>query len=194
MRDATHQPAVAVPSTETSEQQRTNHEDRFLSTTSRRVSSPTPDTWPFPASLAHTPPTYDSMMLGGHTGRLRIPVIMLVAQTAAVVCAAFTIALAIISENAPSWIPLQARDSPKMSQYLARPSGTAKVTDVAGLIIGHSVCFLIWAVAVVTGLYCKEMALVDSQFDTSDLLFYSTSICPADFTNFSEAYRGLLIF
>jgi hypothetical protein len=84
---------------------------------------------------------------------------MLAAQTAAVVCAALDAALEIplatISENATSWVASQVHDSLGRSQYFASP----EITDVAGLIIAHSVCSLVWVVAVVTGIYCEHIPL-----------------------------------
>lgn len=179
MRRATHQTTIVAPSTKTGGRQQIDHEGGLRSSNflnrSGRVDSPTPGTWPFPGSLAHAQPTLNrssvktmnavtnphpfptlsqanmccdnSVMPEGPSGCLYLPIIMLAAQTAAVVCAAFTIALAMIAEGASSWVALQVRDS-------------SKVTDVAGLIIAYSVCFLIWAVAVVTGLYCEHISLV----------------------------------
>ncbi|OAX40901.1 hypothetical protein K503DRAFT_798400 [Rhizopogon vinicolor AM-OR11-026] len=167
------QTTVAASSTETREKEPAGHEGGLRSTgslnrlESGRVDSPTPDTWPFPGSLAHAQSTenhsadmnmkaaanhhpsplthnacYDnSMVLKGPRRSLYLPIIMLAAQIAAVVCAALKIALAIIPEHAsPSLVALQARDS-------------SEVTDITGLIIAHSVCSLVWAVTVVTGLY-----------------------------------------
>ena len=150
---------LVTPSTVPPERQREN-EGRPPSTGSpRRDSSPAPHTWPFPASLAHTPSTYNDMMPQVSSGYLRLPFMILAAQTAAVVCAAFTIALAIILEHAPPSIVLQARNSSRTFQYHARRSGSSKTTDVAALIIAHSVFSLIWALAVVTGVYCKHIWL-----------------------------------
>ncbi|KAG2051991.1 hypothetical protein BDR06DRAFT_1022331 [Suillus hirtellus] len=177
--------AVAAPFTKIYEKGPAGSESSARPTiaqnTSRRVSSPTPDTWPFPASLVHTQPTCDrssaksaktvvnlppSLTLT-HSGQengvipegkaaiswlckeMRLPVTMLAAQAAAIVCAALKIALAIVAQNSPSWAALQAPDSVTTSQ----PSQNSDVTVAAGLVIAHSVSSLFWAVGVVTSLY-----------------------------------------
>lgn len=123
---------------------------------------------------------------------MRLPVTMLAAQAAAVVCAALEIALAIIAKNSPSWAALQARDSATTSQ----PSKNSDVTVVAVLVIAHSVCLLVWAVGVVTSIYCEHMLRFWSTVRQRHLtyyLFYSTSDCrQADLANFCESYSGLL--
>ncbi|KAG1812187.1 uncharacterized protein BJ212DRAFT_1372033 [Suillus subaureus] len=177
--------AVAAPFTKTCEKDRAGPESSVRPTIcpngSRRVSSPTPDTWPFPGSLAHTqltcnqssaksvkaianlPPSLTLTHSGQENGvipegaaeiswrckEMRLPVTMLAAQVAAVVCAALKIALVIIAKNSPSWAALQARDSVTTS----RLSENSDVTVAAGLVIAHSICSLVWAVGVVTSLY-----------------------------------------
>lgn len=180
MRHATHQTAIAAPSTNTGGRQQVDHEGGFHSSNflnrSERVDSPTLGTWPFPGSLAHAQPTLNhssvrtmnavanlhpfptlsqanmycdnSVVPEGPSGCLYLPIIMLAAQIAAIVCAAFKVALTMIAESASSWVALQVRDSSKVPD------------DVSRLIIAYSVCFLIWAVAVVTGLYCEHISLV----------------------------------
>ncbi|KAG1890011.1 hypothetical protein F4604DRAFT_643402 [Suillus subluteus] len=171
--------AVAGPFTNASEKDRAGPESSVRPTTcpnrSRRVSSPTPDTWPFPGSLAHTQLTSSAKIVKSvanlppsltltHSGQensvipegaaaiswrckeMRLPVTMLAAQATAVVCDALKIALA---KNSPLWAALQAGDSVTTS----RSSENSDVTVTAGLVIAHSVCSLVWAVGVVTSLY-----------------------------------------
>lgn len=177
--------AVAAPFTKICEKDQAGPESSVRPTIcpngSRRVSSPTPDTWPFPGSLAHTQLTYNQSSAKSakavanlppsltltHSGQedsvipeeaaaiswrckeMRLPVTMLAAQAAAVVCAALKIALVITAKNSPLWAALQAHDSVITSQ----PSENSDVTVAAGLVIAHSVCSLVWAVGVVTTLY-----------------------------------------
>lgn len=177
--------ALAAPFTETCEKDRAGLESSVHPTIcpnrSRRVSSPTHDTWPFPGSLAHTqltcsqssaksgkavanlPPSLtltnsgqensvipeEAAAISWRCKEMRLPVTMLAAQAAAVVCAALKIALAITAKNSPSWAALQARNSVTTPQS----SENSDVTVDVGLVIAHSVCSLVWAVGVVTGLY-----------------------------------------
>jgi hypothetical protein len=117
---------------------------------------------------------------------------MLAAQVAAVVCATLEIALAIIAENTPSWAALQARDSVTTSQ----PSENSDVTVVAGLIIARFVCSLVWAVGVVTSIYCEHMFRIWSTVRPRHLTYYlfcSASVCrQADLANFCQSCSGLL--
>lgn len=203
--------AVAAPFTKISEKVPAGPESSARPTiaqnNSRRVSSPTPDTWPFPASLVHTQPTCDrssaksaktvvnlppSLTLT-HSGQengvipegkaaiswlykeMRLPVTMLAAQAAAIVCAALKIALAIVAQNSPSWAALQAPDSATVSQ----PSQNSDVTVAAGLVIAHSVCSLFWAMGVVTTLYCKHILRFRTTASLRHLTYYLFSVLPS---------------
>jgi len=204
--------ALATPFTETCEKDRAGFESSVHPTTcpnrSRRVSSPTHDTWPFPGSLAHTqltcnqssaksvkavanlPPSLtltnsgqensvipqEAAAISWRCKEMRLPVTMLAAQAAAVVCAALKIALAITAKNSPSWAALQARNSVTTPQS----SENSDVTVDVGLVIAHSVCSLVWAVGVVTGLYCEHISrflLTVSPRHLTYYLFHSTSVC-----------------
>ncbi|KAG1751334.1 uncharacterized protein EDB91DRAFT_1078143 [Suillus paluster] len=214
IRSAMHQNTMAAPLTKTCEKHRAGPErtprPSIFPNRSGRVSSPTPDTWPFPGSLAHPQPTYSHSSAKGtsavvnlppsltltHTHQedsvtseeatrgcckeMRLAVIILVAQAAAVVCAALQIAVAIISDGFPSWVALQVRDSLTTSPY--QPWRSSDITDASGLGIAHSVCLLVWAVGVINCLYL--LPSVNQTLSTSHKLTEGSSVPkPLEFTN-----------
>ncbi|KAG1861438.1 hypothetical protein C8R48DRAFT_673514 [Suillus tomentosus] len=163
--------AVAAPFTKISEKVPAGTESSARPTiaqnASRRVSSPTPDTWPFPASLVHTQPTCDRSSAKSAKTVVNLPPSLtlthsgqengVIPEGKAAISWLYKemrlpvtmLAAQAAAINSPSWAALQAPDSVTTSQ----PSQNSDVTVAAGLVIAHSVCSLFWAMGVVTTLY-----------------------------------------
>ncbi|KAG1902043.1 uncharacterized protein F5891DRAFT_979151 [Suillus fuscotomentosus] len=163
--------AVAAPFTKISEKVPAGPESSARPTIaqnkSRRVSSPTPDTWPFPASLVHTQPTCDRSSAKSAKTVVNLPPSLtlthsgqensVIPEGKAAISWLYKemrlpvtmLAAQAAAINSPSWAALQAPDSVTTSQ----PSQNSDVTVAAGLVIAHSVCSLFWAMGVVTTLY-----------------------------------------
>ncbi|KAG2341057.1 hypothetical protein BDR05DRAFT_469560 [Suillus weaverae] len=177
--------AVAAPFTKTCEKDRAGPESSVHPTIcpnrSRRVSSPTPDTWPFPGSLAHTQLTYNQSSAKSVKSVANLPPSLTLTHSGqensvmpegAVAiswrCKEMRLPVTMLAAQATAMVcaaleialAIIAKNSPSWAALQARdsvttsqPSENSDVTVAAGLVIAHSVCSLVWAVGVVISLY-----------------------------------------
>ncbi|KAG1739274.1 hypothetical protein EDB19DRAFT_1908912 [Suillus lakei] len=136
IRSAIYRSAVAAPFTKMCEKDRAGPESSVPPTSCSLVHTQPPHNQSSAKSQENSVMPVGPAAISWRCKEMRLPVTMLAAQAAAVVCAALKIAIAIIAENSPSWAALQALDS-----------------VAAALVIAHSVCSLVWALGVVTSLY-----------------------------------------
>lgn len=214
---------VAAPPIEICEKDRAGPDSSVRPTTcpnrSGRVSSPTPDTWPFPGSLSHTPPARNQSSPKSVKAVVKLPPSLTLTHSgqensmiperavaiswrckqmrfpvtilAAQAAAVVCAALKIALAIVAKNFPSWAALQARDSVTTSRPSENSDVTATAGLIIAHSVCSLVWAVGVVTSLYLLP-SVVKQTLPTSVKHTLNSSVPkPTEFPNYRTPKHSL---
>ncbi|KAG2154507.1 uncharacterized protein EDB93DRAFT_166281 [Suillus bovinus] len=207
--------AVAAPFTKLCEKVQAGPETSVRPTTgpnkSGRVSSPTPDTWPFPASLSHTQLASDQSSAKSVKTIVNLPPSLTlvhsdqenndmperaaviswchkemrlpVTMLAAQATAVVSAALKIALTTIAENYSSWAALQTRDSVTTSQPSENYDVTAAAGLVIAHSVCSLFWAIGVVASLYLLP-SVVEQTLPTSAKHIADTSVPkPTEFPN-----------